>query len=418
MSLLKSSLLNAIAVVVRVGAGLVLNKVLAIFVGPSGYALIGQFQNLVNMGTTFASAGVSNGVTKYTAEFAGDEAIQRRYWRAGALLSTGCVAFIASLIIIFRVPLAAYLLKDASYSDVLVWFALLLVFLVWNALLLAVLNGLKALNKYIGINILGSLVGLLVAVLMVYFFGIKGALISLVLSQAVVFIAAVGICYRAKWFNVDNFWGKVDSGAVRQLMRFALMALVSAVVVPGGQIMIRDHLGAQFGWTVAGYWQAVTKISDVYLLIITMTLSYYYLPRLAEVKSGTALRHEVWMAYKYLIPLACVMALPIYFMRDLVTSILFSKDFLPMTKLFFWQLVGDIMKIGSWLLAYLMVAKAMTIEYIVTEIAFSLTLIGFTILFCKKMGIEGAVFAFAFNYFLYWIVMYFICKKSFQLSQS
>lgn len=418
MSLLKSSLLNAIAVVVRVGAGLVLNKVLAIFVGPSGYALIGQFQNLVNMGTTFASAGVSSGVTKYTAEFAQDHMARRRYWRAAAWLSTASVAVIAVLIIAFRVPLAIYLLKDAQYADVLVWLGLLLVFLVWNALLLAVLNGLKALHQYVAINILGSLIGLLAAVLLVYLYGIKGALVSLVLSQAMVFLAAVWMCRRADWFVLDNFWGKVDRAAVLHLARFALMALVTAIVVPGSQILIRERLGAQFGWTVAGYWQAMTKISDVYLLVITMTLSYYYLPRLAEVKSGSGLRREVLIAYRYLLPLACALALPIYLMRDTVTSLLFTEAFLPMRNLFFWQLVGDVMKIGSWLLAYLMVAKAMTTEYIVTEIAFSCSLVGLTIWFTRTMGIEGAVFAFACNYFFYWIVMVFICKKQFDLHRT
>ena len=418
MSLVKSSLLNAIAMVVKVGAGLALNKVLAIFVGPSGYALIGQFQNLVNMGTTFASAGVSNGVTKYTAEHAADVTTRRRYWRAAMLLSTGCVAVIAVAIIVFRVPLARYLLKDTGYSNVLVWFAVLLVFLVWNALLLAVLNGLKALHQYVAINILGSLIGFLVAALMVVLFGIKGALISLVVSQAVVFVAAVSICRRAEWFQLSNFWGRTDRQAVHALARFALMALVTAIVVPGSQIVIREHLGTQFGWTVTGYWQAMTKISDVYLLIITMTLSYYYLPLLAELRSGDALRREVWTAYKYLIPLACVLALPIYLLRDFVTAVLFTKDFSPMRDLFFWQLIGDVIKICSWLLAYLMVAKAMTVEYIASEIIFSATLVGLTMWCTAKMGIQGAVFAFALNYFGYWIVMFFICRKHFNHQQA
>ena len=52
MTLVKTGFLNAIAVAIRILSSIVLNKILAIYVGPSGYAIIGQFQNLVTMLTT------------------------------------------------------------------------------------------------------------------------------------------------------------------------------------------------------------------------------------------------------------------------------------------------------------------------------------------------------------------------------
>ena len=414
MSLVRSGLLNAVAVLVRIGTGLILNKVLAAFVGPSGYAVIGQFQSFVNIGTTFATGGVSTGVTKYTAENAGDPLAQKVIWRAAIMLSTGCAAFIALSIIIFREPLSAYFLKSTQYSDVFIWFGVLLIFLVWNALLLAILNGLKELRRFIAINILGSLIGLAFAVLLIIFSGIRGCLIALVFSQAVIFLVAVAVCCRATWFSRANFWGDFDKNAGRKLGRFALMALVSAIAVPGSQVLIRDHLGVQFGWDAAGYWQAMTRISDIYLLLITTTLSYYYLPRLAEIKTGRELKREVFAAYKYILPLACVLALPIYVMRGFITKLLFSEAFLPMQSLFFWQLVGDVMKIGSWLLAFLMLAKAMTKRYVITEVFFSVSLVALSIFFSRIMGVEGATFAFALNYFVYWIVVYYVCRDAFK----
>ena len=47
MTLVKTSLLNSIAVAVRVASAMVLNKILSVYVGPMGYAIIGQFQNAV-----------------------------------------------------------------------------------------------------------------------------------------------------------------------------------------------------------------------------------------------------------------------------------------------------------------------------------------------------------------------------------
>lgn len=70
-------------------------------------------------------------------------------------------------------------------------------------------------------------------------------------------------------------------------------------------------------------------------------------------------------------------------------------------------------KIGSWLLAYLMLAKALTKEYIITEILFSVTLIFLSRWFIGQYGVIGATYAFALNYGLYWILMWWLLKNIF-----
>ncbi|EJG0004581.1 O-antigen flippase, partial [Vibrio parahaemolyticus] len=45
MNLIKTSFLTLIATAIRLISGLVINKAISVFIGPSGLALIGQFQN-------------------------------------------------------------------------------------------------------------------------------------------------------------------------------------------------------------------------------------------------------------------------------------------------------------------------------------------------------------------------------------
>jgi PST family polysaccharide transporter len=77
MSLVKSSLLNGIAVVVKVASALVLNKILAVDVSPAGYAVIGQFQNTVSIVVNLVGGVVATGVTKTTAQHFDNEAKQQ-----------------------------------------------------------------------------------------------------------------------------------------------------------------------------------------------------------------------------------------------------------------------------------------------------------------------------------------------------
>ena len=100
MNLLKTSALNGVAVLIKTATLFILNKILAIYVGPSGYAMIGQFQNFIQMVTTFAGSAINTAVIKYTAEYYKDENRQRAIWKtAGSLILI--VSLILTVLILF-----------------------------------------------------------------------------------------------------------------------------------------------------------------------------------------------------------------------------------------------------------------------------------------------------------------------------
>ena len=82
-----------------------------------------------------------------------------------------------------------------------------------------------------------------------------------------------------------------------------------------------------------------------------------------------------------------------------------------MENLFGWQLAGDFFKITSWLLAFLMVAKAMTKWFITTEVVFSLTFVGMGFLFMQSNGVVGITQAYMVNYILYLLMMVWVFRK-------
>jgi len=102
----------------------------------------------------------------------------------------------------------------------------------------------------------------------------------------------------------------------------------------------------------------------------------------------------------------------IYIFRSFIIATVFSAAFLPMEKLFFWQLIGDVLKIASWLIAYVMLSKAMTKIFILTEVFFSLSFVVLTFYLTQVFGIVGAVISYAVNYALYMMaVTVFVIRK-------
>lgn len=151
----------------------------------------------------------------------------------------------------------------------------------------------------------------------------------------------------------------------------------------------------------------------MYLMLVTTSLSVYYLPRLSEIQDNLELKKEILNGYKIIMPIVIALALAIYVLREFVVYIAFSDKFLPMLELFKWQLIGDVIKIASWLLGYLMLAKAMTKVFIYTEIGFSVLFVLLSIVFIDSFGLVGITYAFSVNYFLYLIMMILIFRKRF-----
>lgn len=412
MNLLKTSALNGIAVLIKTATMFILNKILAIYVGPSGYAAIGQFQNFIQIVTTFAGGAINTAVVKYTAEYHESEQRQRLVWQ-----TAGSIVFIFSIvtaivILIFQKHLAQYIFQSIKYQSIFVWFAIFLIFFNFNALFLAILNGKKEIVRLVVANIAGSIFSLLITGLLAFKLGLYGALVALSINQSIVFLVTLFLCYKANWFKLTYLFGKIDKVLSKKFVGYVLMALTSALCVPLSQILIRSYITDEFGVQYAGYWEAMIRLSGAYLMLVTTTLSVYYLPRLSELKDIGSIKKEVYTGYKFIFPIAFVGAIIVYVLKDIIIGLLFTKEFLPMRELFLWQMIGDSLKIGSWIIAYLMLSKAMTKLFIASEIFSVLTLLLLTYICTKAYGFKGVSIAYLINYAVYWLVISCIVFKN------
>lgn len=406
MTLIRTSLLNFLAVATRMVVLLGINKVLAIQVGPAGYAALGQFQNFVQMVTAFASGAINTGVTKYTAEYGQDDERQRKIWRtAGTITLMGSLST-ALVICLANRALADWFLNNRSFGSVFIWFAAGLVLFALNALLLAILNGKKDVKRYVAANISGSAVAFGVTAFLATEFGLYGALVALGIYQSLAFFVTLLLCRGAAWFRLKDLAGRLDRESATNLGKYAAMAITSAVCVPTSHVIVRNHLGETFGWPVAGYWEAMWRLSSAYLMLATTTLGLYFLPRLSELTAPADLRRELVKGYRVILPTAILCSIGVYLLRDVIIQSLFSDGFAPMRALFAWQLVGDVLKLGAWILSYLMLGKAMVRVFVISELFFSASFVLLVLLLTERIGVSGVTVAHAVNYCGYWLFVW------------
>ncbi|WP_272672795.1 MULTISPECIES: O-antigen translocase [unclassified Providencia] len=409
MTLVKTSLLSLIATFFKMLSGLVINKAVSVYIGPVGLAVIGQFQNFSQLVLIAAQGAINNGVVKYTAEYGKESEKLPSLFSTSIRISFTTSIVVGCILAIFSNFFSLKILDDVQYQFIFIIFGFTIILFVLNGLFLSIINGLKEIRSYIKINIIQSIYSLIFTSLLIYFLGLKGALIALATNQSIIFFITLFMLRKHEVITWKKFTSSFDKKISKNLFSYSAMAITSAIMVPTSQFIIRDYIGTTQGLDQAGYWQGVWYISTTYLMIVTTALSTYYLPRLSEITSKQELKKEVLQGYKILLPIVIACGLVIYLLRDFIIYLLFSDRFSPMKPLFTWQIIGDVFKIASWLLAYVMLAKAMTKTFIISEVIFSISFILLSYLFISLMnsGTIGATYAYCLNYLLYFIVMIF-----------
>jgi PST family polysaccharide transporter len=405
--------MTSISTFVKMLTGLISVKIVSTIIGPSGIALLGQLNNFSTILLNLASGGINNGITKYVAESKNDRIeIIKQYVSTAFRITLSCSLLMSINLILFHSILSEWIMLSPEYGYVFVVFGVTIFLYTLNNLLLSVLNGYKEFKQFVKINIVNSICGLIFTVTLVYFWELKGALISAVTFQSIMLFTTIWMARKLSWMRKDYFIGKFEKVIAKKYLHYSLMTFVSIATVPISQLILRSYVIYNISEIQAGWWEAMNRISGIYLMIITSSFGVYYLPRLSELKTKIELRNEIFKAYKIIIPILIVGFTVIYFLRFLIIRLVFTTEFLSMESLFVWQLIGDLFKISSWLLAFLMVAKSMVIEFVSTEIIFSAIFVFLGLLLVKFNGIIGLTQSYTINYFLYFLTVFFIFRRT------
>lgn len=392
------------------GAGFITMKFLAIYSGVGGLAIFGQLTNASTIILTFATGAISTGVTKYVAEFGGKIRQQLRII-ALSFRITLISSFITGICLtLFSGPLGLLLFETHEYDAILQVFGLTVVFYAVNTLIMSIINGLKLFKTYVVINIVSSIAMALVTMCLVYYWGTWGALLAYVTTQSAVLVITLTILGR-KWMRLKMLTYTWNTELTLKLLAFSISTLAGTLLLPMAQIGVRSVISHTISIEAAGMWEGLTRISAVYLAVITSSIQIYYLPRLAEIKSNVELIDEVKKTYKLVMPPLIIVTIMIFLTRDIIISILFTDKFVAMRDLFAAQLVGDTLKIASWLLAFVMPAKGLIKQLLVTEIVFNVMYVALTWWFVEQWGFQGIPWGYVVNYFLYGITVLLIFRR-------
>ncbi|EFN7713699.1 O187 family O-antigen flippase, partial [Escherichia coli] len=400
--LLSVTFLTGLLTFARMVAGFIVAKIVAIYTGPTGIAMLGQLQNVINGVSGLVNSPLNTSIVRFTAENyrTGYEECAI-WWRVSIRWAIIIYAVIAPMMVVLSKQLSSFLFESDLYYWVIIASALALPFTAVGTLINSIINGQQLYIQYVLLGMVSVIISSMIMISLVVIKGVEGALIALALQNAIIGIAMFGYGLRRPWFKLQYFFGNISKEQSKIILGYTFMALVSALTMPVVLMLIRKFLVMEVGWEHTGYWQAVWKISETYLAVVTMSLSIYYLPQLSSINDITSLRKEIYKTVKVVMPIVILMAFAIYMLRDIAISLLFTETFKGARDLFLVQLCGDVVKILSWLFAYALISRGETKLFIASEAISAITFILLAFFCIKFYGVQGANIAYLANYVIY-----------------
>jgi O-antigen/teichoic acid export membrane protein len=405
LSTINATVAAASAHGLRMLVNLVIVKLISVSVGTTGLGLLGNFMSLTTLVSVFAGGGIANGITKYVAEYSSKP--NRLISFLGAATLYGCVfsAIFLLFTVVFHSQISLLVFNTVNYEWLIPCFGVAQFLTFLGTGVVAVINGQRRSDLFAKITISAYLCVLPLVFLLVTYFGIYGAAISLMLSISCTAFPSLYLIIRHNRRLVKTIKLRASLSDIRKLSSFTLMLVASAVLFPTSEIFIRSQIIQHLGYEQAGIWQGLNRLSGAYLGFFTVFLSTHYMPKLSNLLSSKDLMKEVKENLVLSSIAFAIFAVLIYFFRGFVINLLFSESFSPMKDFIHLQLLGDFFRLLSYVIGFLAVAKAAIVIYISAEIIQSALYSGLVWFNLSHNGnMETVVQSYTLTYFSYFIV--------------
>lgn len=397
---------NAFIVISKLVSSFIISKVSAIFLGPSGYALVGNFRNIFQIFLGVSASGFESGTIKHISENRNNTTYFSTIVSSIIVFSLGLSVILGFFILIFAESLSIIILKSTTYAFIFRYAAFLLPIVALNSIVLYIINGLQKIKTYTKLVILTSLVNALLAAVLVYYFDLEGALLSSIIASAIVLVVSftirdVRLIFKETIFHIK----KVSVTIIKSMSVYVAMATYSTILISISYFLIRNEIITSFNENIAGYWEAMNKISMFYMVFFTSIFMLYLLPKLSENSTLIGYKTIMQQYFKMLIPVCVCGFVFLFFIRTLVIKIFLTDAFQTIEQYFVLQFLGDFIKIVGFSIACQFHAKKMVTIYFVSDFIIYVSFYFLSVMLLEQFELKGVFYAHIFSCSLYLLVV-------------
>ncbi len=411
--ILKSSALIGGASLLNVLISLARTKALALLLGPAGVGLLGLYGAIFDLAQSVAGCGVSSSGVRQMAEAAGSgnhrrvaltwAALRRTAWFLGLLGAVGVFALAG--------PVADFTFGDRTHAAGVGLLGLAVLLRVLADSESAALQGLRRIGDLATLNVLGAALGALAAVPLVYWLGEDGVAWSLVAAAALAWLAARRLGRRA-CLPARRLPSLLLSREQTALLKLGFTFMASGLMVLGSAYLVRILLRHAAGVEAAGLYQAAWALGGLYVGFILQSMGADFYPRLTAVAhDSVACNRLVNEQAEVSLLLAGPGVLATLTLAPLVVGAFYTPEFQGAVGTLRWLCLGMALRIVSWPLGFIILAKGAQGWFFWGETAWTCVYLGLAWICVERFGLDGAGLAFLGSYVFHCLLNYVAARR-------
>ena len=411
--ILKSSALIGGSSAVNVFFRIVRTKAMALILGPTGFGLLGLYDSIAELTRSLAGMGVKNSGVRQIAEAVGAGDTQRI---ARTVTTLRRVAFCsgglgALLLMILCKPVSRLTFGDDKHAVAVAFLALAVFFNDVSDGQAALVQGMRRISDLARMSIWGAFYGTVLSIPIVFFLGESGVVPSLVC------VAAMGIL-TSWWYARKIEVERVSSGLreviaeTSALLKLGLVFMASGLMAMGSFYLVRVIVLRKLDIEAVGFYSAAWGFGGLYVGFILQAMGADFYPRLTAVaKDNAECNHLVNEQAEVGLLIAGPGLLATLTFAPLVIQLFYSDKFGPAVEILRWICLGMMLRVTSWPMGFMLIAKGKGTLFFWSELASNLVYLGLVWLGVMMYRLPGAGMAFFGSYVVYWLGIYLIVRR-------
>ncbi|MCX8488079.1 MAG: oligosaccharide flippase family protein [Opitutales bacterium] len=388
--ILRSSALMGGAQAVTLAMAFLRSKLIAVLIGPAGIGLMGVFNAFNANVSTVAGWGLGTSAVRTVAGAA--EADKER--KVAAVRHFGrrlaWAGFIGVLILVL--PVGYLTFKSQEYALELLIAGLAVPCVVATGMWTALLQAGGHIGSMARTQMASSVVGLLIGLPFIYFFGSVGIALSILLAAA----ATALVTWRAATKFSPPTSVDPATGDIRELVHLGVALQIGATLGAISTYLVRvlilrshgDDLAA--GLADAGFYQAAFAVTGSLPGVIFSATSSDFYPRVAAAKDEDEARYITEKQIQASLLLATPILMGLLTMGPLAIRFLYAKGFEPAVPLLDWFVWAIYFFLMGWPLGFWLTARGSKRTVAIFQSLSYFLMVALGLVLIPLYGVKGA----------------------------
>ncbi len=399
--------------VVSIAIGIIRTKAMAVLLGPAGVGLLGLYGAIADLAASVAGMGVNSSGVRQVAEAAGSGDRGRIARTAIVLRRTSLALGLISIVLLVALsePIAVLTFGGNQQAAGVALLSLAVFFRLMAEGRAALLQGTRRIADLAKMGVLGAFFGTLISIPLVYFFREDGVVPSLVLAAAMTLVTAWWYAGKVEIQATSMTTSQVGK-ELSALLKLGSAFMASGVMMMGVAYAIRIFVTREVGIDAAGLYQCAWAVGGLYVGLILQSMGADFYPRLTAVaQDNTECNGVVNEQAQVSLLLAAPGVLATLTFAPLVISLLYTAQFAEAVPLLRWLCLGVALRVISWPMGYIIIAKGNQRLFFLSEAAWTVVHVGLAWICVRSFGLNGAGIAFFGSYVFHVFMIYAIVRR-------